>query len=129
MRSCYSSKLIIYVWLWTDFRRSAEAFTPIQSKNALFLDHSLCDSHGIPGHFRVTCQVHDLSKIKNGGKLGSCPSSQLLLLKGPIVFYIRGLETNHTTVSKLQALYWQDQLVVALSRDCVSCLPAKTHCP
>ena len=68
-------------------------------------------------------------KKKIEGKLPAVPDPQLLLLKGPMVFHIRGLENNHMTVSKLQELYWQDWLVVALSTDCVSCLSAKTHCP
>lgn len=98
----------------------------------LSLDHSLCDSLGIPSHLSQM-SAHDPPprplQEKNGRKTASGPSPQLLLLKGPMVFHIRGLENNHTTVSKLQELYWQDWLAVALSTDCISCLPAKTHCP
>lgn len=106
---------------WSIHTNSIQNFT-------LLLDHSLCDSPGIPNHFRVKCQARDLPKKKMEEKQPA-PNPPLLLLKGSMVFHIRGLENNHRTVSKLQELYWQDWLAVALSTDCVSCLPAKTHCP
>lgn len=54
---------------WSIHTNSIQNFT-------LLLDHSFCDSFGIPGYFRVKHQAHDLPKEKkNRGKIASRPQS------------------------------------------------------
>jgi hypothetical protein len=109
------------------FRRRAEAFTSIQSKT-LLLCWTILYVMAMASWIILELNVKNMTfKDKNGEKVASYPDLQQLLLKGPIAFCIRGLDSNHATVSKLQELYWHGCLVVALSTDCVSCLPAKPY--
>lgn len=88
---CFS-KLTLYVWLWTLFRRLiAEAFTPIQSTTSLFSGPILYVAVMPPQIILESSAKHMTSKDKHWRK--SSPNLQLLLKKGHIVFRIRGLDS------------------------------------
>lgn len=79
---CFS-KLTIYVWLWTVFRRFAEALTPTQSKISLFTGTTLHGTDMLSQIILESSTRHMTSRDKCWGSSSHSPWSSTTSRKGP----------------------------------------------